>query len=99
MPYQKRRLSCDLSHIEGMSEHFIVSYVRRHASTALLLLALCTAGGTSAMSQDTNTSVVRLPQDIVYKGLPGAPQHVTIFGDSSNISWSFMLIASNLSRV
>jgi quercetin dioxygenase-like cupin family protein len=24
-----------------------------------------------------------LPQDIVYKGLPGAPQHVTLFGDSS----------------
>jgi quercetin dioxygenase-like cupin family protein len=52
---------------------------------ALFLLLLCTAGGTwvSAQSQDTNASVVRLPQDIVYKGLPGAPQHVTLFGDSS----------------
>src|SRR5262245_19797002 len=41
-------------------------------------------GGTwgSAQSQE-NTGVVRLPQDIVYKGLPGAPQHVTLFGDSS----------------
>ena len=28
-------------------------------------------------------SVVKVPQDIVYKGLPGAPQHVTLFGDSS----------------
>jgi quercetin dioxygenase-like cupin family protein len=61
------------------------SCVRRHARTALILLALCAAGGTwvSAQSQDANTSVVRLPQDIVYKGVPGAPQHVTLFGDSS----------------
>jgi quercetin dioxygenase-like cupin family protein len=58
---------------------------RRHARTILFLLALCTAAGTwvSAQSQDANTGVLRLPQDIVYKGLPGAPQHVTIFGDSS----------------
>jgi quercetin dioxygenase-like cupin family protein len=61
------------------------SFVRRHARTTLLLLALCTAGGTwmSALSQGTNASVVRLSQDIVYKGLPGVPQHVTLFGDSS----------------
>jgi quercetin dioxygenase-like cupin family protein len=61
------------------------SFVRRHARTTLLLLALCTAGGTwmSALSQGTNASVVRLPQDIVYKGLSGVPQHVTLFGDSS----------------
>ena len=67
-------------------KHFMsTSFVRGHARTALFLLALCTAGGTgvSAQSRDTNTSVVRLPQDIVYKGLPGAPQHVTLFGDSS----------------
>jgi hypothetical protein len=64
-----------------MSTHFI----RRHAHAALFLPARCAAGGTwvSALPQDTNTSVVRLPQDIVYKGLPGAPQHVTLFGDSS----------------
>jgi hypothetical protein len=30
-----------------------------------------------------DTSVVKVPPDIVYKGLPGAPQHVTLFGDSS----------------
>ena len=30
-----------------------------------------------------DTSIVKLPQDISYKGLPGAPQHATIFGDSS----------------
>ena len=59
--------------------------VRRQSRAALFLLALCTAGGAwvSAQSQDTNTGVVRLPQDIVYKGSPGAPQHVTLFGDSS----------------
>ena len=61
------------------------SFVRRHARTFLLLLALCTTCGTwvSAQSQDTNASMVSLPQDIVYKGLPGAPQHVTLFGDAS----------------
>jgi len=61
------------------------SLVCCHARTALFLFALCTAGATwvSAQSQDTNTSVVRLPQDIVYKGFPGAPQHVTLFGNSS----------------
>ena len=52
--------------------------------TASLLLALCTAGGWwPAHAQSTDTSVVKLPQDITYKGLPGAPQHVTLFGDSS----------------
>ena len=55
-----------------MNYFMSTSFVLRHARTALILLALCTAGGTwvSALSQDTNTSVVRLPQDIVYKGLP-----------------------------
>ena len=68
-----------------MNYFMSISFVRHHARATLFLLALCTAGGTwaSAHSQDTNTSVVRLPQDIVYKGLPGAPQHVTLFGDSS----------------
>jgi len=61
------------------------SLVRRAARTASVLLALCTACGTwvAAQPQDTNGSVVRLPQDIVYKGLPGAPQHVTLLGDPS----------------
>src|SRR5947207_9818452 len=49
-----------------------------------LLLAICAAGvWAPAHAQDADISVVRLPQDIVYKGLPGAPQHVTLFGDSS----------------
>jgi quercetin dioxygenase-like cupin family protein len=68
-----------------MNYSMSASFVHRHARTALFLLALCTAGGTEvpAQSQDANTGVLRLPQDIVYKGLPGAPQHVTLFGDSS----------------
>ena len=63
----------------------VTNMVRGRARTALVLLALCTAGGpwVSAPAQVADTSVVRLPQDIVYKGLPGAPQHVTLFGDSS----------------
>jgi quercetin dioxygenase-like cupin family protein len=68
-----------------MNYFMSTSFVHRHARTALFLLALCTAGGTGvpAQSQDANTGVLRLPQDIIYKGLPGAPQHVTLFGDSS----------------
>jgi quercetin dioxygenase-like cupin family protein len=68
-----------------MNYSMSASFVHRHARTALFLLALCTAGGTGvpAQSQDANTGVLTLPQDIIYKGLPGAPQHVTLFGDSS----------------
>jgi len=52
--------------------------------TAALLLTICTAGvWVSAHAQNADTSVVKLPQDIIYKGLSGAPQHVTLFGDSS----------------
>jgi len=48
------------------------------------LLAICVAGVSAlAHAQDADTSVVKLPQDIIYKGLPGAPQHVTLFGDPS----------------
>jgi hypothetical protein len=52
--------------------------------TASLLLAICAAGvWAPAHAQNADTSVVKVPQDIIYKGLPGAPQHVTLFGDSS----------------
>ena len=83
MPYIMKGLCCDPARIKGISERFTFGNVRRNARTVLFLLALCIAGGTWVLAQDTNTSVVRLPQDIVYKELPGAPQHVTIFGDSS----------------
>src|SRR3954451_2987468 len=52
--------------------------------TASLLLAICAAGvWAPAHAQNADTSVVKLPQDIVYKGLSGAPQHVTLFGNPS----------------
>src|SRR3954467_8032662 len=53
--------------------------------TTSFLLAICTVAVwvTPTHAQNAETTVVRLPQDIVYKGLPGAPQHVTLFGDSS----------------
>ena len=53
--------------------------------TTSFLLAICTVAVWVAPThaQNAETNVVRLPQDIVYKGLPGAPQHVTLFGDSS----------------
>jgi quercetin dioxygenase-like cupin family protein len=52
--------------------------------TVSLLLAICAAGvWAPAHAQNVDTSVVKLPQDIVYKGLSGAPQHATLFGDSS----------------
>ena len=34
-----------------------------------------------SIAQTSSPSVVRLPDDIVFKGLPGTPQHVTLFGD------------------
>jgi quercetin dioxygenase-like cupin family protein len=52
--------------------------------TVTLAAALCTiAAWAPARAQTVEMSVVKVPQDIVYKGLPGAPQHVTLFGDSS----------------
>src|SRR5215813_13928603 len=52
--------------------------------TVTLAAALCTiAAWAPARAQTVETSVVKVPQDIVYKGLPGSPQHVTLFGDSS----------------
>jgi quercetin dioxygenase-like cupin family protein len=53
-------------------------------STVTLVAALCmTATWPPAHAQTVETSVVKIPQDVVYKGPPGAPQHATLFGDSS----------------
>src|SRR5262245_33282260 len=57
--------------------------VRRHARTALFVLALSTAGGTWVSAQSQDTSVVRLPNIIVHNGLPRTLHHATLFGDSS----------------
>lgn len=51
--------------------------------------ALCSLAATLAWSavptaaQDAAASIVRFPQDIVYEGQPGKPQHVTLIGDPS----------------
>ena len=31
-----------------------------------------------SLAQSVAESIVRFPEDVVYKGLPGAPQHVTL---------------------
>src|SRR5262249_717660 len=52
--------------------------------SACLLLALGTAGACwPAHAQNADASIVKLPGDVTYKGPPGAPQHVTLFGDPS----------------
>jgi len=49
-----------------------------NARTVTVVAALCAAAAWApARAQTVETSVVKLPQDIVYEGLPGAPQHVT----------------------
>ena len=56
--------------------------MNRH--TATLFLTLCMVGvWAPTHAQNVHTGVVKLPHDIIYKGLPGSPQHVTLFGDSS----------------
>jgi quercetin dioxygenase-like cupin family protein len=52
--------------------------------TAALFLTLYMVGvWASAQAQNVDTGVVKFPRDIIYNGLPGSPQHVTLFGDSS----------------
>ena len=46
-------------------------------AAALCTIAACIPAG----AEVTETSVVKVPQDIVYEGAPGRPQHVTLFGD------------------
>jgi quercetin dioxygenase-like cupin family protein len=50
---------------------------------AALLIVLCAAGlSTSAYAQSAGTSVLKLPQDIEFKGpLSGPPQTVVLYGD------------------
>src|SRR5262245_65757888 len=52
--------------------------------TARLLPAPAPAGACwPADAQHADTSIVKLPGDITYQKSPGAPQHVTLFGDPS----------------
>ena len=51
--------------------------------TVTLIAAFCAiAAWAPAHAQPVETSALKFPQDIVYKGAPGAPQHVTLYGDS-----------------
>jgi len=52
--------------------------------TTCLMLGLCTAGAWwPGRAQNLDISIVKLSQDITRKRLPGAPQHLTLFGDAS----------------
>src|SRR5258706_16029245 len=67
--------------------------------TVSLLLAICAAGvWAPAHAQNVDTSDVKLPPDIVYKGLSGAPQHATLFGDSTQPSLHTIRLAFNHGR-
>jgi hypothetical protein len=50
---------------------------------ASLVVALCAAGvSVSAYGQNAGTGVLKLPQDIEFKGsLAGAPQSAVLYGD------------------
>lgn len=52
------------------------------ARLAYLLLAVGAVGmSASAYAQSADPSVVKVPADIEYKGLTGAPQRAVLFGD------------------
>ena len=48
-----------------------------------LIGALSWSSAPPALAESSEESIVRFPDDVVYKGLPGAPQHVTLIGDPS----------------
>ena len=50
-----------------------------------LFVVIWTIGAAgNSTAQTSGTSSVRFPNEIVYKGLPGTPQHVTLFGNPTN---------------
>jgi len=56
----------------------------RLAWGASMALACALAGpAQTALAEGTEASVVKFPQDVVYHGQPGTPQHATLIGDSS----------------
>ena len=53
-----------------------------NARVVYLLLAIGTVGlSASAYAQSADPSIVKVPTDIEYKGLTGAPQRAVLFGD------------------
>jgi quercetin dioxygenase-like cupin family protein len=57
--------------------------MKRIIACVIVLWALELVSVGDSMAQTSSPSVVRLPEDIIYEGLPGTPQHVTLFGDPS----------------
>jgi hypothetical protein len=53
--------------------------MKRLVALLIIIWALALVG--DSIAQTSGSSVVRLPEDIVYEGLAGTPQHVTLFGD------------------
>src|SRR5262245_23741654 len=53
--------------------------MKRIGALLISISALVLVG--DSIAPTSGYSVVRLPEDIVYEGLPGTPQHVTLFGD------------------
>jgi quercetin dioxygenase-like cupin family protein len=53
--------------------------MKRFVALFIIFWTLALVGG--SIAQTSGQSVVWLPDDIVFKGLPGTPQHVTLFGD------------------
>lgn len=50
--------------------------------TAAFVFALCAAGlAVSAYAQSTGTSILKLPQDMEFKGPTGKPQTAVLYGD------------------
>src|SRR5215813_14121856 len=53
--------------------------MKRLVALSIIIGAMGVAS--DSIAQAPGTSVVRLPEGIVYEGLPATPQHVTLFGD------------------
>lgn len=51
--------------------------------TWALIGALLGSSAPPSLAESNQESIVRFPDEVVYHGLPGAPQHVTLIGDPS----------------
>lgn len=51
--------------------------------TCALIGALLGSSAPPSLAEGNQESIVRFPDEVVYHGLPGAPQHVTLIGDPS----------------
>src|SRR6188472_2767530 len=51
------------------------------AMACALAGALSWSSAPPSRAESNQESIVKFPDDVVYHGLPGAPQHVTLIGD------------------